>query len=70
MMRAIVIAVLAIIAGIVAAQAQPQTCEDVKALSPSKRAYWAKIYGLSAEQRRTIREQCGLTSGRRIVKRD
>lgn len=51
----------------VASPASAVTCDDVRALSPAAREYWAKRLGITPEQRQQIKLAC--FGGRKSLRR-
>ena len=45
------------------------TCDDVRALSPVQREYWAKRLGITSEQRQQIKAECFGSGGRKSLQR-
>jgi Spy/CpxP family protein refolding chaperone len=67
MTKAIVLAT-AIAVTSLATPAAAVTCDDVRALSPSQREYWAKRLGITPEQRQQIKLEC-FGGGRKSLRR-
>jgi Spy/CpxP family protein refolding chaperone len=51
-----------------ATPASAVSCDDVRALSPSQREYWAKRLGITSEQRQQIKAEC-FGMGRKSLRR-
>src|SRR5215213_8105221 len=58
MTKAIVLATAVTAVISLATPALAVTCDDVRALSPTQREYWAKRLGITSEQRQQIKAEC------------
>lgn len=59
-------AVTAVLA--LATPASAVTCDDIRALSPAQREYWAKRLEITSEQRQQIKAEC-FGGGRKSLQR-
>ena len=69
MTKSIVLATAVTAVMAMATPASAVTCEDVRALSPAQREYWAKRLGITSEQRRQIKAECFGGGGRKSLQR-
>jgi Spy/CpxP family protein refolding chaperone len=68
MTKAIVLATAVTAVFSLATPASAVTCDDVRALSPAQREYWAKRLGITSEQRQQIKAEC-FGGGRKSLRR-